>query len=661
MGGFDILNLLAVTIAPLVSMAATVTPTVLPVDTNYSQLALAEIAGAQFSTDPTKSAMGGSTDTNTPIEIFILTKGIKEDGSISFIVNIHNTGNKVAKEVALGVTHPDSMVFTKSEPSLNNLIKKDAKTELMWFLPDIAPKEQINVSLGFSGEGDPKLGAQISYSYDDVDKVADTVYSPNPRVLQAVAQPLPAKVGPTPSAQPAIICDPNIDNGCKQILPNLGVNFQNALQLDSHPVICSVTDPEPCEDKRPTLGERFTEAVAVTEPGECRVNEDARIVEPAFQDSFLRKEAPAAYYMVPLFDSGQDFKALVLKGIIEGIKYNINARKKLIPIWQDAYNKHNDIINSVLRGDITGEQAIAQLDNLIVQLSARLQTAQGNPAGAYQIVIDTVRKGYDKEAGKAVENAAKSILRACHELNGEPEALAERLQFIKETYLVPLLSQLPLFYPDQIVPQISTLTALRAYWSEALYPALRAFDQGDSGPLKAYNRGNTMALFDDAFRATYISQADFAEQALEGFRLDHWEVELDTPKSTATECEFKEKVEKVIDPVETTRCEAGTVVESEIPLNKDASDTVKGTAQPPTVVGSDNENGLPGIACAGGPGDPYWATHCECKCGDVVTTNSDGSPVFCEQVYKITRHDIFITDTQECKQEPQPEGHFNPF
>lgn len=656
----SIIRLFEAVLLPLVSLAASTPPAVLPANANFTNIASAQIYNADFTTDPSSPRLAAIPG-HAPLHVFAYTKGAGPDGVIAYTITVKNQGTYIARSVALGITHPDSMILQASSPTAHTHVSFAGKTELMWFLPDLVAGAQEIVTLTFSGSEDPALGVQTSFTYQGQQRVAGTTQ----RVLQAVDDPVDEAAAPEapaakPPKQPAIICHPAEIN-CTQILPNLGVNFQRAVQNDSRPVVCSSLDPEGCQEKRPQLGKRFNEAVSVIEPGECRVAEDAIVSDPRYHDAFLRQTLPAAAFMRPLFNSGQDFKQLVHQAILDSIKHSIRVRRELFPIWQQAWQQHADIINQVLQGDLSGADATSRLQNLLTSLAGQIEQRQAGLEQDYRTIRDQRLDRYDPVKDKAVANTAESIQLACGALNGEDQALKAVLENLKETIYIPLLESFVIRYTESTAPQFAALALVRQLFESTLFPALAAYDNGNRALLQSYNTSTMLSLFDETFRTTYIAHADQDEAQLESFRLGQWEIALDTPKTTATQCEFQRKVVERIQDVETTSCESGSYAES---LARSGQETVKGQAgalQPPQDLSGQGSSTainpalVQGVACGLRPGDPYWAPGCECKCGDDIETTDPGTGEVtvqkCEAVYAITRHDIYVTTQSECNQD----------
>lgn len=121
-----------------------------------------------------------------------------------------------------------------------------------------------------------------------------------------------------------------------------------------------------------------------------------------------------------------------------------------------------------------------------------------------------------------------------------------------------------------------------------------------------------------------------------------------------------------IPAVEVTFCEVQTYPEG---LVQQGPQPVKNVAPADTSnldgnATSINPAAVQGVACRGLPGDPWWAESCGCTCDeqcigtDVATCLDTSGPV--PTCVPIIRHDIAITSTEECEQDPQPDGHFDP-
>lgn len=116
--------------------------------------------------------------------------------------------------------------------------------------------------------------------------------------------------------------------------------------------------------------------------------------------------------------------------------------------------------------------------------------------------------------------------------------------------------------------------------------------------------------------------------------------------------------------VEVTFCEVQTYPEG---LVQQAPPPVRDITIPDTSSLNGNDTQIDpgeilGEACRGLPGDPWWSEDCSCTCdeqcvGTDVPSCYDSNLGEC---VPIVRHDIAITSVEECRQDPQPDGHFDP-
>lgn len=409
-----------------------------------------------------------------------------------------------------------------------------------------------------------------------------------------------------PAKQPAIICDP-AEVGCVGILPDLGVNFKQAAADPQKQVrICDPNDPRGCAPNRPALGVRFNEAIADIIPGDCRVLSDDIIVTPDFQDALNRRAQPAAFYLVPLHNAGENFKRLALENVLLGIRHTRRAQTLLTAA---------DTASAVAGGLLTLEEEYVDMQQ-------------------------QRKDKFDPIAEEAINQAIESIQRACGGDQGNHQAVLQLRQAwptVKQAYEANLdLREQAYRNMQQVFLQ-----------------------QSPAGSRQA---------FDALFERTFVAHQKEDEVSDSRIRLEQWEVALDIPKAAATECEAENVFASRVETGWCESNNYAQILVEGAPLPEKAKlgliappDLADINAQAPFAVLQ--EALTKGVACGGKPGDPWWAADCSCQCGEVAP-GPEGTLRTCQdaetgETKQITRHDIFVTSQAECLADGPK--HIDPF
>lgn len=380
-----------------------------------------------------------------------------------------------------------------------------------------------------------------------------------------------------------IFCDLT-QPGCVPVFPKLGINFQRAQAPEQQVRICSPTDPRACVANRPELGIRFAEAIADIIPGDCRVLSDDVIRTPDFQDALNRRNTPAAFYLVPLHEAGEDFKRLVLENALLGIGHL--------------------------------KQAQARLQSLTTpgEVAAALQDLQRD----YERIQGQRGAKFDRLAEAAERKAEESLRRACGGLQNQPPAvivMRERLGAAKIAYEQNLAARTTAYKNMQQI-------------------FLRQAPVSDR------------QAFDELFARTFVAHRREDEAADNRVRREEWEVALDIPKGVATECEAENLFAAPVES-QATWCESNNYAAFSIanqgPARPPNLDSLPGAGPEPAASAGASCRGLPGdpwwasdCSCQCGqilPGADGTLRTCFDKAG---TTK------------QITRHDILVTSQEEC-------------
>lgn len=627
------------------ALAAQSLITPIPQDTNYAALASVQIFNGNFSSDPTQKGRIAATSDDTEIPklaVFIINNDIcvSSSNTHSYKIVVQNIGTTAAQNLLIQDTYPTFTTVTVSERQTDI---NTANSTMTWREDGLSPGSFLEYSFTLTGNTNQAWTNFVTVQYDDSFHRGPFTTSTQ-HTLPNNCNDQNSDTGPLPAKQAAIICDP-AETSCVPFLPNLGIKFPNAL---------SAVDG-------PDLGKRFREAVADIIPGECKVQADDVISDPAYQDALKREGKPAAYFMDPLFQSGQDFKRLVQENELLGITNTINARDILQRIHTKYWDAQKKELQKVLNDQTTTDTIRNKIQGWRSGWIQETQQTQQNLATEY-VQMQTKRKEkFDPIAEKAIENAKLSMQRACGE--NSDGGLAPLLPPVKEQYLAHLDDRIQAYVAMQqifIDPENALFPVgnRASTWVTELNAALDAFDQGNPTPLEKYIFSipdKDTGGFNTALRLTYQQFAKDDQATDELIRLQAWEIALDTPKTAATKCEAKKVFHA---PVETTWCESGSYKElfgpeaqkirqqhpNALPAN------TSGISNPSII----NNNAVKGQACGGKPGDPYWAVACQCHCDQQVPTGAvdgDGNPIMatCQAVYPIVFHDIYITSQAECR------------
>ena len=316
---WGLFGVFTVLVAPLTQAASPVSPA-LPQDIQYNEYVADQLDNAAFSNDPFQLldfyAQEASEDKGSGaprLEAFLLNpnscsnKGDSQD----YRVTVRNVGNETADNILVQVQYPAEMRVESTEPEAEN--DKD-KRLLTWVAQDLAPGGLITFAYTLHTEKQAKLYLNNLTVYY-FNKEGNSLVTLGERRLSGECSMTDSirnfLAGRSP-VFPAIVCDP-AEIGCVDTYQTLklGRNYFKALAPEQRPVVCSQIDQQlrqglvpPCKDFMPQLGKRFAEAVADVVPGDCRVLEDSRIIEPTLHDALARRSSPAAAFMRPLYNSG---------------------------------------------------------------------------------------------------------------------------------------------------------------------------------------------------------------------------------------------------------------------------------------------------------------------------------------------------------------------
>ncbi len=614
-------------------------------DANYANLASSYIYGGDITTDPTRQGVVAAiTDDKKAgkFEAFIInqTPCVAIDSVTTYKLLIRNSTKEAANGVVVEFEHSPDMEYVNASPQEAD----KAGNKLTWF-PGVVPSKggfiEFGVSLKVKTNGPFLSKLQVRSSLGQV---------LTEHLLVNQCGGGGGARGFIRDKLPRIICDP-AETGCAEVIPSLGLRFSQAQDPQNQPTICSPSDPRGCLAKMPILGKRFREAIADIIPGECRVLEDDIISSPEYQDALNRRGEPAAYFMEPLYNSGQDFIQLVHENDILGIYHLKRSRLSLYAIHVRRWRQHTDIVKQVIDGSLSPGAAQSRLEDLLDEWKEEVETLQQDLAAAYQDTQGLRKEKFDPVAAKAQENAEESIYRACGAV--PEEDLIPGLGDARAAYMRNLDERSQAFPDTQ--SQFATLEAVKKNWEEKLFPFL---DNEDA--LRRYNPGPGLDETFNKLFEVYYRHADIDKSTDNEVRIQKWEVALDAPKTKATICE-KEKVFHA--RVETTWCESGEYLPTQWTTGPPSVRQQRGELQLPDINGGNGGaiNGalVKGIECAGRPGDPYWASQCECKCGDLVLCPATGEITLCQLCYQITRHDINVTTQAECVADGQK--HSDPY
>jgi hypothetical protein len=674
--------------APALVLASQTFLTPLPQDISYKSLALGQIYNSNLSTNVTRQGKvagdvagscsdGIDNDGNGAIDAgdsncfgplgydplgveappakleiqLIRTPTCVLSGDLlTYKIVLTNVGGRSAVDIETQNQHPMMPIANVKRP-MDRYI--EAQRLMIWDEPILAPGDSITYSFQIPHILD-RVRDDLTVSYYDrlsentkigpyVVQTYDFAKDPCPAPIAGQTPPLVTYTPIPKGPKPAIICDP-AETSCAPSQPtNVGPRYGLAKSAEDGP----------------DLGPRYNEAIADIIPGECRVIPDDIISTPEYQDALSRHAQPAAFFIRPLFDSGQDFKQLVEENSLLGISNTINAKEALLSVQQQYWERHNDIIKDVEGKVITGQQGISQLKKLFTQWQNTLTQTQQNLSRDYITMQDQRKTAFEPIAEQAVTNAIDSIARSCPEPKKNDDGGLEKLLIpVKDAYEKSLTRRTQAYAATQ--QTFATLTPAKNHWEQELYPALEAFDQKNTAPLDSYKK-NQASYSQDTFQQLFTAYEDQAAQdkkSDEDIRLNQWEKALDKPKTVATDCQ-KEKDFSY--HVATTWCESGDYPQllstpAAIPQKvKDDQIALPDTRSLDGFTAKIDPNATTGQACSKEPGDPWWASDCSCECGDIVPRDGPDPehPIFvaCESAKEITRHDYFVTTQAECLNE----------
>ncbi len=610
----------------------------IPQGTDYFAQTSFHLTSNSFVTDPTAKGqvLAETVTAGAPVQAFIYNDSeCPYAGSQLFYrLYVSNTGVRPVRDVVIEFDYPPDTTFVGATPQPAE--RDDARRMIIWRMDGLAPQNgyiELSTTVSVAKKGAKTSNMSVRYSFiGGIGQVATTHTVPdNCGGGNSPTRPRPA------NKQPKIICDP-AETSCQATSPVLGPRFQAA-----RPAIGALQ-----------LGPRFAEAVADIIPGECRVIADNIISEPGFADAFNREFDPAAYYMDPLYQSGQDFKRLVHENSLLAIPFFAEIQKTLGEIHTKYWQQQTTALQKVLDKKTTTKEIRSQIDRWYTDWANETKQAQQTFAIRYGQLQQQKRPKFDPIAQKATANSRSSIERACNQASdGGVSAL---LPVAQKAYEDELNARLRLFSDAQSLfsdgdSPVFDAKVRTSTWKRQLREALDAFDRGDDRLLQTYvqnTAGKDRGGFSEAFKLTYTKHRLDDIAADELVRLNPFKQALDAPKRVATACE-KEKVFK--QPVETTFCESLQGYPELIAGEGQKIKSQRPNAQPfnPVALGNPtiNKDAVKGQACSRNPGDPWWSNKCECSCNELVVDPSgavdeNGNPVLitCQAKYPIVRHDI---------------------
>ncbi|MEX2054838.1 MAG: hypothetical protein WD972_01525 [Candidatus Andersenbacteria bacterium] len=633
----------------------------LPQDVQYSQYIAAQLHNASFSTDTGSVA---AETTGPKLQAFIANTKVcvAANDTSAYRILVRNVGDIPAHDVGVEFRHPPGIEAVNIVP----IPESEEDGRIVWVIPLLGPQQSAEFQVVLRIDADiNKLVTQLSVAGE-----GGRVFTEH--TIDGICGQYTGPTSTLPAGKlPVIICHP-AEQGCLPTAQSLelGPNFQRAQGV----TVCSPNDPEGCVAQEPRLGKRFAEAIADIIPGECRVVEDNIIATPEFHDALNRQGKPAAPFMLPLYNSGQDFVRLVHENVLLGIPNSFHARDVLRRLNLKHTEKQKGPIQKVLNGQLASTEVRTKIQPWMQEWRDETITAQRDLKQRYiQLQVQRQPK-IDPLLPKAITNARTSIEQSC----GQPDdgGLSSRLPAVKTAYQRNLVSRAQAY--DQTQQNFVQLTGPLAnfnlaQWQVDLASALDAFDQGNPTLLKKYL--DTLPererhAFTTGFENTYAKHATDDEAADNRLRLNQWERALDEPKTRAANCE---KELRFGARIETTWCESGINPE----LHIDRPRPVRTDVAPPVAIpGGENaqidERLVSGQAappaCRGLPGDPWWAADCSCNCGAIIPNLKDPNNPnlgFCQfggERKRITRHDKFIQTQQEClADDGDRDNHQDPF
>ncbi|MBI4021860.1 MAG: DUF11 domain-containing protein, partial [Candidatus Andersenbacteria bacterium] len=683
---WELLGVFTAAFSSLFVQAASPPALALPQDIQYNEYVAQLVSNAAFSSDPQhlldvqrESARqeSGQTGRDGPLlEAFVINPQscTNEGDEQTYRVTVRNMGNQAARTVSIQIQYPAEMRAVRTQPAAEHDEEKDL---LVWVGQDLPPGGLLTMSYTLeTAEQVPfYLNNLTVYYFADDGRPYVTLGERRLSGECGITDSIRSFLAGRPPIKPSIFCDP-AEGGCVDTyrLLQLGRNYFRALSPEKRPIVCSQHDKElrqglvpPCQDTLPQLGDRFAEAVADIIPGDCRVLEDDRIVEPALHDALSRRSKPAAPYLRPLYESGQDFRTLVHANGLQGIKHESTVRQTMQAIHHATWIELLKIAYSRLDGRLSSGEASSQMNSLLLQTLASVRNAQPQLTENYSRTQDERRKNFPRivcgssvvsgGSCKAVRNARASIAAACEGVSGERG----------DGNLGAAILNVHTFYENRLQQReneydTTQQTAAAAYadelqkWIGRLSGAFGALDANDPKALQtavfeAAANDNTVFL---TLVGPYHTHLLIDEEADESIRVTRFETALDTPKQIATSCEKEQRRPRGFCPRPETAVEQANIPGPCVP-SESLRDVVycENRATPPEQVkltilrpGIGVEQGVPaqpipqefveidhrltwGSSCSGRPGDPWWAGDCSCDCGSIVPVE-EGSLQFCE-------------------------------
>lgn len=602
----------------------------LPQDINYAQTLQNQVASANFSVDPRVAAEVDAAEKN--IEVFIANNQpcIKPGENLSVRLFARNNGGAPLNNIVVSLGfNPDILTLEGGTPAAS----ASNNNSVEW---------NINDSLAPGNASGQEFVARFSVKAEAAALFTAVAGNTEVRSITTATmggqcnEPASTAGGPLKNAEPVIFCDP-AELGCTPSFPTLGKKFEQARE----------------NVEALTFGVRFQEAVADIVPGECRVLNDDIIVTPEFHDALNRQSRPAAPYIKPLYNSGQDYSKLANENDILGLGNFVEASGVLREANSENFSEYFDLISQHKSGGLSLEQLRGKLSSQAGTWKLRIQKAQEDLTPKYKEMQKTRRENFtdilcdqtekeftaQPEECQAVKNAKSSIRAAC----GVPAdgGLLNGVIQVRNSYN----TQLEIREGGYGLAQAQALGDYGEYWDNLI--------------ANTPTGGSSLQAM-DALMEAYKEYKEGDSDSDNEIRLNEWEAALDDPKIVATQCQ------KEIDfgpRVETTFCESGEAIPV---INPPGLPKKEGVVPPEIIPGGVariQEDLVQGDICGFKPGDPFWAESCQCSCNQLVecgsqTTSEGEEPVLvlCQDCYAITKHDINISSAEECLNEP--DDHF---
>lgn len=624
----------------------------LPQEIDYAMYLRGQLLAANFSTDPRAAAARVAAEQlKQPLEAFIINyeSCVQARDAVAYRLVVRNVGQAVIDGVVAQFRYPAGRLdYKESKAMPAGSAAPQGAGKIGWNIGTLLPGHEnwreLNVTfVAAAAAGEVPTEVTVSGG-GGLALTSHTIPNYCPPTSLPSGSPLPQK-------NPVILCDP-ADTGCAEVFPLLGSLFRQVTQDPGRqPIVCSPNDPRGCTPNQPQLGVRFAETVASLLPGECSVVEDAILAEPDFQDGLNRRADVAAFFMRPLYDSGQDFSRLVLENEMLGIKNMLHAKEILRAIYTKHWHQRIEPLENVLRGGLTTNAIRARINQWHLDWVAETRQAQQDLTARYTTMQTIREKKIDPVANQAIIHAKNSLERACgvappppRDDGGLRPLLFEGPQSVKQHYIQTLdqrrvaynaTQQLFVDPNNPIFPEANRATT----WQNELRVALDAFDAGKPQPLERFIARipqKDQTGFDTGWRFTYLRHAEADVDADDQVRLSHWEAALDTPKKAVAECA---RDTTLAARVEVSWCESG-IYPSDYILREAPAPAKAQIISPPQIIeGGDNAlidvQQTVGVSCRGLPGDPYWAADCSCNCNQLIPGLKDGNILFCQAGKKL--------------------------